>query len=99
MGINFDHTAPGTPQQNGVVERAFVTVMGKARAMIRIITESQPLLLLRSHLRNLMLLIMHDFDHKTHQLREFEGRDKPLLVVDAQVGDLNQTTTTNDWLK
>ena len=30
----FEYTAPGTPQQNGVVERAFVTVMGRARAMI-----------------------------------------------------------------
>ena len=28
LGINFEYTAPGTPQQNGVVERAFVTVMG-----------------------------------------------------------------------
>ena len=28
LGIIFESTAPGTPQQNGVVERAFVTVMG-----------------------------------------------------------------------
>ena len=28
LGIIFEHTAPGTPQQNGVVERAFATVMG-----------------------------------------------------------------------
>ena len=34
MGIIFQYTAPGTPKQNGVVERAFVTVMGTARAMI-----------------------------------------------------------------
>ena len=34
LGINFEYTAPGTPQQNGVVERAFVTVMGRARAMM-----------------------------------------------------------------
>ena len=34
MGIIFEYTAPGTPQQNGVVERAFVTVMGRARAMM-----------------------------------------------------------------
>ena len=27
LGIIFEYTAPGTPQQNGVVERAFVTVM------------------------------------------------------------------------
>ena len=33
-GIIFEYTAPGTPQQNGVVERAFVTVMGRARAMM-----------------------------------------------------------------
>ena len=29
LGIIFEYTAPGTPQQNGVVERAFVTVMGR----------------------------------------------------------------------
>ena len=33
-GIIFEYTAPGTPQQNGMVERAFVTVMGRARAMM-----------------------------------------------------------------
>ena len=32
LGIIFEYTAPGTPQQNGVVERAFVTVMGRPRA-------------------------------------------------------------------
>ena len=34
MGIIFEYTALGTPQQNGVVERAFVTVIGCARAMM-----------------------------------------------------------------
>ena len=34
LGIIFEYTAPGTPQENGVVERAFVTVMGRARAMM-----------------------------------------------------------------
>ena len=34
LGIIFQYTAPGTPQQNGVVERAFVTVMGRARSMM-----------------------------------------------------------------
>ena len=34
LGIIFGYTAPGTPLQNGVVERAFVTVMGRARAMM-----------------------------------------------------------------
>ena len=34
FGIIFEYTAPGTPQQNGVVERACVTVMGRARAMM-----------------------------------------------------------------
>ena len=33
-GIIFEYTAPGTPQQNGVVERAFVTGSGRARAMM-----------------------------------------------------------------
>ena len=32
FGIIFEYTAPGTPQQNGVVERAFAMVMGRARA-------------------------------------------------------------------
>ena len=30
----LEYTAPGTPQQNGVVERVFVTVMGRARVMM-----------------------------------------------------------------
>ena len=34
LGIIFEYTAPGTPQQNGVVEREFVTVMGRERAMM-----------------------------------------------------------------
>ena len=34
LGIIFEYTAPGTPRQNGVVERAFVAVMGRARAMM-----------------------------------------------------------------
>ena len=34
LGIIFEYTAPGTPQQNVVVERAFVTGMGRARAVM-----------------------------------------------------------------
>jgi len=34
LGIIFKYTAPGTPQQNGVVERAFVTMLGKTRAIM-----------------------------------------------------------------
>ena len=34
MGIKFEYTAPGTPQQNGIVERAFVTLIGRGRAMM-----------------------------------------------------------------
>ena len=33
-GLFFEYTSPGTPQQNRVVERAFVTAMGRARAMM-----------------------------------------------------------------
>ena len=36
LGISFEYTATAqvTPQQNGVVERAFVTVVERARAMM-----------------------------------------------------------------
>ena len=34
LGLIFEYKAPGTPQQNGVMERAFVTDMGRARAMM-----------------------------------------------------------------
>jgi len=34
LGIIFEYTAPGTPQQNGVVERAFATMLGKTRAIM-----------------------------------------------------------------
>ena len=34
LGIKFEFTAPGTPQQNSEVERKFPTLMGRARAMM-----------------------------------------------------------------
>jgi len=34
LGITFEYSAPGTPQQNGVVERAFATLYGRVRAMM-----------------------------------------------------------------
>jgi len=34
LGIIFEYTAPGTPQQNGVVERAFATMLGKTRVIM-----------------------------------------------------------------
>jgi hypothetical protein len=34
LGISFEFTAPGTPQHNGVVERAFATLFGRTRAMM-----------------------------------------------------------------
>ena len=34
MGVLFEYTAPGTPQQNSLVERAFPAMFGKVRAMM-----------------------------------------------------------------
>ena len=34
LGIIFEFTAPGTPQQNSVGERRIPTLMGRARAML-----------------------------------------------------------------
>jgi len=34
LGIIFEYTATRTPQQNGIVERAFVTMLGKTRAIM-----------------------------------------------------------------
>ena len=34
LGIVFKYTAPDTPQQNGVVEKAFATMLGKMRAIM-----------------------------------------------------------------
>ena len=34
LGIIFELTAPGTPQQNSVAERSIPTLMGRARAML-----------------------------------------------------------------
>ena len=34
LGIIFEYTAAGTPKQNAVVERAFLTVMGRTRALM-----------------------------------------------------------------
>ena len=35
MGIQFEYTAPNTPQQNGRVERRFPTLYGRTRAMLK----------------------------------------------------------------
>ena len=34
LGIIFEFTTPGTPQQNSVAERRIPTLMGRARAML-----------------------------------------------------------------
>ena len=34
LGIVFEFTVPGTPQQNSVAERSIPTLMGRARAML-----------------------------------------------------------------
>ena len=34
LGIIFELTAPGTPQQNSIAERRIPTLMGRARAML-----------------------------------------------------------------
>jgi hypothetical protein len=34
FGIQFEFTAPYTPEQNGIVERAFATLYGRVRAML-----------------------------------------------------------------
>ena len=34
LGIEFEFTAPNTPQQNGVVERKFATLYGRGRALL-----------------------------------------------------------------
>jgi len=34
LGFIFEYTAPRTPQQNGLVERAFVTMLGKTRVIM-----------------------------------------------------------------
>ena len=34
MGIKFEYTAVGTPQQNGRVERKFATLYGRIRSMM-----------------------------------------------------------------
>ena len=34
LGVTFEFTAPGTPQQNSVAERRIPTLMGRARALM-----------------------------------------------------------------
>ena len=42
LGIIFEFTAPGTPQQNPIVERKIPTLMGRSRAMMLTAGFSQP---------------------------------------------------------
>ena len=34
MDARFEFSAPGTPQQNGVVKRVFATLYGRVQAML-----------------------------------------------------------------
>ena len=34
LGIDFEFTAPNTPQQNGIVEQKFATLYGRGRALL-----------------------------------------------------------------
>ena len=34
LGIKFEYTSPGSPQQNGKCERKFATLYGKVRSML-----------------------------------------------------------------
>ena len=34
MDTRFEFSAPGTPQQNGIVKRAFATLYGRVQAML-----------------------------------------------------------------
>ena len=34
LGITFEYTAPGTPQQNGRIERKFATLYGRVREIL-----------------------------------------------------------------
>ena len=36
MGITFEYSAPGTPQQNALVKRAFATLMGRVQVMMNL---------------------------------------------------------------
>ena len=54
---------------------------------------------LKVDLKSMRLVNLKIFDPKTHQLGGFDGGDKTGLVVDAQLGGLTQTTTTNTCKK
>ena len=53
LGIEFEFTAPDTPQQNGVVERAFATQIGREKQpccrLDSILTEMQHQTLVQSY--------------------------------------------------
>jgi transposase InsO family protein len=43
LNVKFEISAPGTPQQNGTVERAFATLFGKTKSMLNVARITIPL--------------------------------------------------------
>ena len=79
LGNIFEYTAPGTPQQNGVVERAFVTVIGRARTMMNhagfTMAKRQQLWCETAQTATLLDNILVQDSAKSHPFTQFFGVD------------------------
>ncbi len=81
LGIDFEFTAPNTPQQNGRVEQRFATLYGRVRSMLNAAQLNQEF---RSGLwaecaQTATYLDIQDYevsDQKRPRFTEFDGHDK-----------------------
>jgi hypothetical protein len=100
LRVQFEYTAPDTPQQNGKIERKFATLYGKTRAMMN---QAEFTWTLRhrmwafcafyaTHLENILL---HSNQNKTpYEL--FHGSLPPWLPHIQPFGSMAIVKTTND---
>ena len=94
LGITFEYSAPGTPQQNGIVERAFATLMGRARAMMNQAgftktKRNQLWAEAASTATKLDNMLVQD---GTHSYKKFHGTDPPYMRHLRTFGEIAVTT-------
>ena len=112
LKVKFEYTAPGTPQQNGKVERKFANLAGMIRAMMQAAEIEQPFRgLLWAEAANSATDLLHSItlkpDEQEVPSKAFYGMDAPFarrLRTFGEVGVVRDIRTvksksTSHWMQ
>ena len=96
LGVQFEYTAPNTPQRNGRIERKFATLAGRMRAMMKYagLPEKMSSILWAECARVAILLdnIMPDEMTNKSPYKKFFGKDSPFATTLRTFGEMGETS-------